>query len=153
MIYDCLENLNQYTGMFETLDAAIAFLEECELETLALGRTDIDTKKGIYLTVAEKDTRPAGEEGVFETHSRCFEIHIDIKGSEIVEIALGELQQKQEYDQQTDCALWQADCSAACTLDEDRFLICMTEEPHKALVAAAGFSKVKKCVVTVPREA
>lgn len=151
MIYDLLENLNQYTGMFETLDIAIAYLEACEWQALPLGRTEIDAERGIYLTVEEKEPRPVSE-GFFETHSSHFEIHIDLSGSELVEIALGALTAQQPYDAETDCALWQSDCSAACTLDENRFLLCMTEEPHKALIAAEGCGKVKKCIVTVPRD-
>lgn len=151
MIYDLIENLNQYTGMFETLDTAISFLENCDWDALPPGRTEIDGQAGIYLTVEEKETR-SGEEGFFETHSACFEIHIDLAGSELIEVALGELKERLPYDAETDCAQWEADCSAACALGEGRFLLCMTEEPHKALIAAQGCGSVKKCVVTVPRD-
>lgn len=151
MIYDQLENLNQYSGMFETLDIAIEFLEDCDLQELPLGRTEIDEENGIYLMITEETTQPR-EKGLFETHSNSFQLHTELRGSELVEIALGDLQGKEPYREETDTALWQADCSAACSLEEGCFLLCMTEEPFKPLIAAAGGSSVKKCVVIIPRD-
>ena len=52
MIYDILENLEQYTGLFEYLDTAIAYLAQTDLEALPAGRTDIDGDN-VYLTVSE----------------------------------------------------------------------------------------------------
>ena len=46
MIFDRLENLNQYTGLFEHLDTAIEYIETHDLAELALGRTDIDGDNG-----------------------------------------------------------------------------------------------------------
>ena len=41
MIYDILENLEQYTGLFDNLDTAIEYLAETDLDALPMGRTDI----------------------------------------------------------------------------------------------------------------
>ena len=45
MLYDRLENIEQYTGLFENLDTAIAYIAEHDLDELPLGRTDIDGDK------------------------------------------------------------------------------------------------------------
>lgn len=42
MLYDTLENLNQYTGLFPNLDKAIDFIEDNDVSALPLGRTEID---------------------------------------------------------------------------------------------------------------
>ncbi|MEG1407026.1 MAG: hypothetical protein RSD23_04140 [Ruthenibacterium sp.] len=39
MLYDAIENISQYTGMFEHLDTAIAYIEEHDLTALPLGKT------------------------------------------------------------------------------------------------------------------
>ena len=42
MVYDTLENLSQYTGMFDHLDTAIEFIQNHDLNDLPLGKTEID---------------------------------------------------------------------------------------------------------------
>lgn len=149
MVYDILENLEQYTGLFENLDTAIQYLCEVDPDTLPLGRTDIDGEN-VYLTLTECDARPS-EEGLFETHSDYMDIHIDLEGVEIFETALGELEEVEAYDVQKDAALYKADLSSACVLGPGRFLIAMTEEPHKPAVASAEGTHLKKMVVKVRR--
>ncbi len=149
MIYDILENLEQYTGLFEYLDVAIQYLAETDLEALPLGRTDIDGDN-VYLTVSNCQARPS-EEALFETHSEYMDIHIDLEGVELFEIALGELDEVTPYDQATDMAFYKADLSCACVMGPGRFLICMTEEPHKPAVASADGTDLKKIVVKVRR--
>ena len=149
MIYDILENLEQYTGLFEYLDTAIAYLAQTDLEALPAGRTDIDGDN-VYLTVSECEARPS-EESLFETHSDYMDIHIDLDGVELFETALGALEEKSPYDAATDTALYAADLSCACVLGPGRFLIAMTEEPHKPAVASADGTHLKKLVVKVRR--
>lgn len=150
MIYDVLENLTQYTGLFENLDTALEYLSEADLDALPLGRTDIDGDR-VYLTVSQCQARPS-EEALFEVHSAYMDIHIDLEGVELFETALGPLQRHTPYDPVTDTALYTADLSAACVLGPGRFLVAMTEEPHKPAVKSAAGSALKKLVVKVRRE-
>lgn len=149
MIYDVLENLNQYTGLFENLDTALDYLATADLDALPLGRTDIDGDE-VYLTVSNCQARPS-EEALFEVHSAYMDIHIDLQGVELFETALGPLQQHTPYDPVTDTALYTADLSSACVLGPGRFLIAMTEEPHKPAVKSAEGATLKKLVVKVRR--
>ncbi len=149
MIYDILENLEQYTGLFEHLDTAIDYLSQTDLEALPPGRTAIDGDN-VYLTVSECDARPS-DGALFETHSDYMDIHIDLQGVELFETALGPLEEKAPYDAATDTALYAADLSCACVLGPGRFLVAMTEEPHKPLVASAEGKHIKKIVVKVRR--
>lgn len=150
MIYDVLENLQQYTGLFENLDTALEYLATADLQALPLGRTDIDGDN-VYLTVSACTARPS-EGALFETHSAYMDIHIDLAGVELFETALGELVEESPYDAATDTALYRADLSAACVLGPGRFLIAMTEEPHKPAVVSAEGPALKKLVVKVRRD-
>lgn len=150
MIYDTLDNANQYTGLFENLDTALEFLDNTDLSDLPLGRTDIDGDN-VYALVSETDAVKSDDKD-FELHSRYMDIHIDLEGCEIIEFALGSLTEKAPYDESQDFALFAADLSCACVMGEGRFCVCMTEEPHKPLVAAAGTEKLKKCVIKVKRD-
>ncbi len=149
MVYDILENIEQYTGLFENLDRAIEYLAETDLEALPLGRTDI-AGDDIYLNVVELTARPS-DEAEFETHSEYMDIHIDLEGVELFEIALGELEETRAYDEESDIAFYKADLSCACVLGPGRFLITMTEEPHKPAVASAEGPALKKIIVKVRR--
>ena len=62
MLYDTLENLNQYTGLFPNLDKAIDFIEDNDVSALPLGRTEIDGDD-VYVTVEEAE--PYDEEKDF----------------------------------------------------------------------------------------
>lgn len=147
MIFDDLENLNQYYGLFDNLDRAIAYIDENGLEGLPDGRTDIDGDD-VYVTVGPRAPGPAGE-APFETHSRYMDIHVVLEGSELAETALGELTARRPYDEAADTALWDAATSAALVLAPGRFAVFMVEEPHKPDVRAEGCEALRKAVFKV----
>ena len=68
MVYDTLENIGQYAGMFDHLDTAIEFIQANDLDALPLGKTEIDGEN-VFVNVVETDTLPA-EGRAFETHTR-----------------------------------------------------------------------------------
>lgn len=146
MIYDNLENLNQYYGLFERLDTAIEFIENTDLAALPLGRTDV--AEGVFVTVMDVQTTP-GEGRPFETHSRYMDLQMDLAGTELCEAALGGLEAHTPYDAESDAALWNAAASAAVVLGEGRFALFMVEEAHKPAIQAAGSSQVRKAVFKI----
>ena len=150
MIYDRLENVDQYTGLFEPLDTAIDWLLNNNIEDLPLGKTVIDGDK-VFVNVVECDTRDSAD-AQFETHSVYMDLQIDVHGSELFEVALGNLEETVPYDEDNDIAFYKADLSTAGVLGEDRFVIFMTEEAHKPAVRAAGCTKVKKAIFKIARE-
>lgn len=150
MLYDRLENLEQYSGLFENLDTAIEYIATHDLGELPEGRTDIDGDK-VYVNVMVADSR-ASEDALFETHSRYMDLQVDLDGVELFELALGELQEKQPFDESTDCGFYAAETSCAAVLGEDRFVVFLTEEAHKPTVRAAGYDKVKKAVFKIERD-
>ncbi len=147
MLYDTLENLNQYRGMFENLDKAIDFIENTDLTQLPNGRTEIDGEN-VYVTVQELETLPA-EGRRYETHSRYMDLHTDIEGMELCEVTLGDVTAVQEYSEADDCALWDGNTSAALVLDETRFAVFMVEEAHLPGIRAQGCDKVKKAIFKI----
>ena len=149
MLYDRLENLEQYTGLFDGLDACIDWLANNDVYALPLGRTDIDGDS-LYVNVMEL-TAKAEEELDFESHSAYMDLQLDLQGSELFQVALGGLKTKQPYNPETDCALFSASPSVAGVLGEDRFAVFMVEEPHKPGIRAAGDGKVKKAVFKIKR--
>lgn len=150
MIYDRLENLDQYTGLFEPLDTAIAWIAEHDLNELPLGRTDIDGDK-VYVTVSECATR-SSDEAQFETHSTYMDLQVDLEGVELFEVSLSDLEETVAYNEENDIAFYNAELSTAAVLGPDRFVIFMTEEAHKPAVHAVGCDSVKKAVFKIARD-
>lgn len=149
MIYDIKENLNQYTGVFNNLDTAIDFIENNDLSKLPLGKTIIDGDN-VFVNVMEAEPKPT-DELEFETHSKYMDLQMDIEGTELFEVALGELTESKPYSEETDYASYKAQTSGAGVLGEDRFVIFMVEEPHKPTIKAQGCDKVRKCVFKILR--
>ena len=147
MVYDTLENLSQYTGMFDHLDTAIEFIQNHDLNDLPFGKTEIDGEN-VFVNVTETDTLPA-EGRAFETHSNYMDLHIDLCGEELCEVALGKVTEEKPYDEAEDCALWNADTTCGLVLGEGRFAVFMVEEPHKPLIRAAGSAAVRKAVFKI----
>lgn len=150
MIYDRLENLEQYTGLFEPLDTAIAWIAEHDLNQLPLGRTEIDGDK-VFVTVSECATR-SSEEAQFETHSNYMDLQVDLQGVELFEVSLSELEEVRPYNEENDIAFYTAELSSASVLGPERFVIFMTEEAHKPAIHAVGCDSVKKAVFKIARE-
>ncbi|MEG0395851.1 MAG: YhcH/YjgK/YiaL family protein [Oscillospiraceae bacterium] len=149
MIYDTLENLNQYTGLYENLDKAIDFIEKTNLTSLPLGKTVIDGDN-VFVNVMEAEPKPT-EELAFETHSLYMDLQTDIEGTELLEVALGGVEELTPFNAETDFGTWNAETSGAGILGVGRFVVFLTEEPHKPTIAAEGCAKVKKCVFKIKR--
>ncbi len=147
MIYDLTENLNQYRNLFENLDTAIDYIENNDLTLLPLGRTEIDGDK-VFVNVAEIETAPT-EEKKFEVHSRYMDLQIDIEGTDICEVSLGDLTEIAPFDTEKDIGLLDGELTSALVLGEGRFALFAVEEAHKPNVRAEGCDKVKKAVFKI----
>lgn len=88
MIYDMLTNVEKYRGISKNLDTAIDFLVKTDLSALPLGRTEINGDN-VFANVMEAQAKPV-EELNFEIHKKYMDIQIDIEGTEVICIGLGE---------------------------------------------------------------
>ncbi len=147
MIYDTLENLNQYTGLFENLDTAIEYIENNDLSLLPIGDTSIDGEK-VYVKIFETQTKTT-QECKFETHTKYMDLQMDLVGTEICEVSLGNLTVTQEYNEETDCAFYDGELTSALVMGQGRFAVFMVEEAHKPGVKAHGCDTVKKAVFKI----
>ena len=82
MICDTLEHLSLYQGFHKNLDTAITFLTACDLNTLPLGRTEVDGEN-VFINVMDADLREA-DGAAFEYHRRYADLQIDITGGDMM---------------------------------------------------------------------
>lgn len=151
MIYDSIKNVGRYEGVSKHLDTAIKFIKENDLNTLPLGKTEIDGEY-VFINVMEAVAKPE-EEINFEVHKKYMDIQIDLVGTEVIEIALEELTEIIPYDASKDIGFYKADKGARCIMGPGRFIVCMAEEAHKPGIAYESERALKKCVVKVAVEA
>lgn len=67
MIFDKIENIKIYKGIYEHLDEAIEYIENHDLSTLEMGKTVIDDN--LYVNIVN-GTLISEEKGVYEYHKQ-----------------------------------------------------------------------------------
>lgn len=149
MIYDLIENITAYKGISKHLDTAIDFIERTDLNKLPLGKTEIDSTF-VFANVMEAIAKD-GEEINFEIHKKYMDIQIDLKGTEIIEIGLGDLEEVIPYDEGKDIGFYKGRSSSSCQMGPGRFIICMVNEPHKPGIKCKDETALKKCVIKVAK--
>ena len=80
MICDTLDQLHLYKGLHKNLDTAIEFLAAHPLDTLPLGRTEVDGDE-VFINVMDADLKPhTGSHA--EYHRLYADLQIDLTGGE-----------------------------------------------------------------------
>lgn len=147
MIYDKLTNLKKYKGLSKHLDTAIDFIESHDLGALSLGRNEVDGDN-VFINVMEIETKDSSDVK-FEVHKKYIDIHIDLKGTEALEIGDMDCNDNTPYDEAGDCYFSNTKTVNTSLLDESSFGLCFPLEPHKPGVANPKKAQLKKAVVKV----
>ena len=151
MIYDTLNNLPNYLGLCESLDAVIEYIMARDINTLPMGKTRIDGGKAV-VTVSST-TPQAGDKAPFVRHDAHLTLETDLEGSELFEVSLGEFSPTKPTDEATDTTVGNAGTSIAGMLCEGRFALFLAGEPYKSGLKAQGCGKLKKAIFTMELDA
>ncbi len=146
MIYDTINNISQYKGLYPNLDIAIDYILSGDLSSLPLGRNEIKDNE-IYINVIETATVDA-KDTAYEFHKKYLDIHIDIEGEEKIQIT-NEGTVTKEYNVDEDYALMDGEPGVVCNLDKEHFIICMLDEPHMPCVQFENSEPLKKAIVKI----
>ena len=126
MICDTLDQLHLYKGFHKNLDTAIEFLAAHPLDTLPLGRTEVDGDE-VFINVMDADLKPhTGSHA--EYHRLYADLQIDLTGGEG----------------------WGYAVFGA--LGEGRFVLFFPGELHRPGVEMPGCDRVRKAVVKIKME-
>lgn len=147
MIYDIIENLSLYKGIHPNLDCGLNFLETIDLRTLPLGITEIKGDQ-VYANIMESNLKDASELS-YEFHKKYVDIQLDIIGEEKIGIGFLPKKESSTYDEKKDFGTISCTKDVIVPLGENRFVICLLEEPHKPGICSNHSNFVKKCVIKV----
>ena len=148
MICDTLDQLHLYKGFHKNLDTAIAFLAAHPLDTLPLGRTEVDGDE-VFINVMDADLKPhTGSHA--EYHRLYADLQIDLTGGEgwgytnLPGAEIGEFT--------GDCGFQDSASVVTGALGEGRFVLFFPEELHKPGLVQHGCVSVRKAVVKIRME-
>ena len=139
----------QYKANKAEWDAALDFLKNNDLETIALGRYDL-TPNGTYANVQEYET---SLRGAYEAHRKYIDIQYIVSGEEIIEIAPLEDAENEfrPYSEERDCANFASAKNPVSVLATSKvFCVLFPSEAHKPCIANGEPAHVRKVCVKVP---
>ena len=146
MICDTLDQLHLYKGFHKNLDTAIEFLAAHPLDTLPLGRTEVDGDE-VFINVMDADLKPhTGSHA--EYHRLYADLQIDLTGSEHLGWA-SEGKDEGAFDEAADCGFKSGAEHVGGVLGGGRFAIFFPGELHKPSCKSEGCDHVRKAVVKI----
>ncbi len=150
MIYDTLSAIETYKGITKNLDTAIDFLVHSSLETLPIGRHEIEKDQVIVLvqTYETKDARST----LYEAHNSYIDIQLTVDGTEHCFCAFREaLTESSPFDETKDIGFYEINDSQeiALTLSPGVFCILFPQDAHKPGSTIGEHTSIKKVVVKV----
>lgn len=149
MLYDALENISRYRGLYKGLDVVIDWLENNDLQALPLGRTDILGDK-VFINIAEANLRLA-ESAQYECHKKYIDLQIDLIGSEAFKMCSGGFEWTKPYNEETDGGLGNGREGCCGRLGDGMFVLFPADEPHMPNLETED-KKVKKAVFKILRD-
>ncbi|MGC8804228.1 MAG: YhcH/YjgK/YiaL family protein [Bacteroidales bacterium] len=146
MICDSLQNFERYRSIFPHFDAIQAFLYRNDLTQLPLERIDIVS--GIYASIGEYYTKPAGELR-WEAHRKYLDIQYLVWGEERIGYAAGEgFQCIEPYDAEKDIAFYIGK-GYELPLGNGYFVVLFPGEYHMPGIMSHTPTHVRKVVIKV----
>jgi len=128
-------------------DEAFAFLKNHNLETLAVGRYDIDGDN-VYAMVTENPTKDL-DSTKWESHQNYIDLHLVIKGEEKIGVApVKNLTVTIPYDASKDLANYSGDGKFYTALPGTFFLF-FPGEAHRPNITTNGNKPDKKLVIKI----
>lgn len=136
MIYDGLDVIERYRGLYKGLDVLIDWLAEHDPASLPVGSNEIDGAR-VFANVMEATTR-LPESAQFEVHKKYMDVQIDLEGAEAFKTIPGSLAYASDLDD--DFLLEDASTATALdgTLEHGHFALFMIGEPHMPTLVLPG---------------
>lgn len=147
MVFDSLDQLETYIPVVPALRLIADIMDHDDLYEMECGSYKSKDSKVSY-TISEYVTSSAGRP--FEYRKDLTEVHIVLKGQELMSTSWRELKsQSDSYSEKDDIGFFQAEPVSVFQATQGRFVVFMPGEPHRTGVCMGEPSVVKKVVFKV----
>jgi len=142
MILDSLENAGLYESVQPHFKQAFEFIKSYDLETLSLGKYELDGKN-LFVNVVEVAGKTA-DEAKMETHQNYIDIQIPVNKTEIMGwISAGKLTETvQEYNPEKDIAFFADKATNFLNVQPKEFVIFFPTDAHQPGIAEGLLRKI-----------
>lgn len=145
MIYDKIDNLETYAGIFEDIRMGLEWL--CDMNpNIENGVYQINPR--VKAIVSEYETKMENENG-YEAHRKNIDIQYLLSGEErIACLPIERLKETKAYNEETDAAFYSADLMPQeMTIGNGYFAIFFPQDGHMPQLCVDKPKKVKKVVI------
>ena len=147
MVFDTLDQLEMYIPILPALRLVADIMDHDDLYEMQCGSYKSKNSKVTY-TISEYVTSAVDKP--FEFRKDLSEVHIVLKGQELMSTTWRELKnQSESYDAKNDIGFFQAAPVSVLQATQGRFAVFFPGEPHKTGVCAGEPAVVKKVVFKV----
>lgn len=147
MILDKLENADLYAGITENLKKGFDFLKNTDLQTVEIGKYEIDGKN-VFALVSEYDSKKH-EDCRLESHRAYADIQYIVSGREAIGFApLNGQTVTAEYNSEKDIVFFSGE-TTQLIVEAGIFAVFFPQDVHRPCMQIDGPEKVKKVVVKV----
>ena len=142
MIFDKLENLENYKNAHPNFEKALPYIKELLLQNPENGKhymPGCDPEDAVYVNIFDYDTKPMGDAVRMEAHHRYIDVQIMLEGEEYMYVpATDDLTLTVPYDADKDCkfmAMPPLEKATKLTVPKGYFAIFFANEPHAPSVS------------------
>ena len=142
MVLDKIENFGKYASLNPNFTKVVEFLQNCNLQDLAIGRNEICGDL-VFANVVEAKPK-SKEEAPIEIHRKYIDVHVPLSGDELVGYTpLAELPYA-EFVEADDAALYPVSLSARDYFNVKRgeFVIFFPQDGHAPAITATPLKKI-----------
>ena len=144
MIIDALAESQLIYPLHPSFEQAFTFLRSTDLESLPIGRINIDGD-AIYALVQEYHTKPV-DQGNWESHKRFIDIQYIVSGVELINFGTISQMQLGNYDMERDFQSMTGD-GQLIELSAGSFMVFFPQDAHMPGLTKTTPSPVKKVVI------
>ncbi len=145
MIHAKLTDALDYRGIHSRLDRALALLTPEYLQTVGTETIQLEGD-ALYVTRFDYETLPHAET-FFESHRRYLDIHVMVRGSEIIEIA--HPAGLQEFEHKGDFWGYHGEAEQQVLLKPGDFLVVFPGDAHRLKIKTGEIETVSKVVFKI----
>ncbi|MGL1890033.1 MAG: YhcH/YjgK/YiaL family protein [Spirochaetaceae bacterium] len=148
MIYDKIENTDQYLGLSNNLDIALNYMKDMDFNKLKPGKYEIDGDK-VFVMLFEYETKDSID-CVYESHKNYIDIQLLVEGDELFRVLPFNNQEiKEEYNKDNDIEFFKLSEGYNFHLKNGYFVLVMPGELHTPALLYNQKSMVKKLVFKI----